>query len=168
MAKLLWIDDEIVLLQSQVTQLRLQSFDVRAVDSVSKGINALKNEKFDAILLDIMMPPDDQFSDLETMGGMRTGIFLAQYIRLHFPSVPIFIYSISEPSLYDEKFLFFNGIKFFKKQEYPGAAIVDLVRNLPAFEVRPNALDIVELKPGMFGLKIDIKKFIEYMKKRQK
>jgi len=76
------------------------------VDSVTKAADALeklKDKKYDAIILDIMMPiPDDWTDDEkdEAQLGLKTGAVLFRKIREVFPNMPILILTAREsPSI---------------------------------------------------------------------
>ncbi len=58
--KVLIVDDDLELLQSLSEQLRLhEEFEVAAADSGGAALEAIKNEHFDAILLDVGLPDMD-------------------------------------------------------------------------------------------------------------
>ena len=165
--KILWVDDRASTLEIQKLVIEQAGHSVEMAESAHQATEMLKYQKFDLAILDIMMPDDGLFGEMETMGGMRTGIFFAQYVRLHFPDMRIAILSISDPANYDDELLFSNGIERFRKQDFPGKSILELVERPNDIEAKYKAIDVFEIKPGMFGLKVDIKKFIQYLKSRR-
>ncbi|MBT1449822.1 response regulator transcription factor [Glaciecola sp. XM2] len=67
MQKLLIIDDDIDLTTLLSEYLSAQQFDVAVANSPDEGIARLKNEKFDVLLLDVMMPVMDGFEALKAL-----------------------------------------------------------------------------------------------------
>lgn len=167
MGNILWVDDMATTLNVQQKVIENAGHSVDMSSSADEAAELLKKKQYELTMVDLMMPCDGLFDELQTMGGMRTGVFFAQYVRLHFPEMPIVILSISSPSTYDDELLFSNGIKRFRKQDFPGKSILDLIHEVEAFEPDYKAMDVLELKPGMFGLKVDIKNFVKYWKSRK-
>ena len=62
MSKLLIVDDEEIARLTLAEILRLEGFDIKAVDSGESAVKALNEEPFDAMILDLKMPG---------MGGME-------------------------------------------------------------------------------------------------
>jgi len=54
--RILWIDDEIELLESHILLLRQKGYDVVPAVSGDDGLSLLSVERFDAVLLDQIMP----------------------------------------------------------------------------------------------------------------
>lgn len=167
MGRLLWVDDQAATLAVQRKVIEDAGHSVDLAVSADEAAEMLKKQEYDLAMLDLMMPCDGLFGDLQTMGGVRTGVFFAQYVRLHFPEMPIIVLSISAPSTYDDALLFSNGIERARKQDFPGKSILKLIQGVESFEPDYSAMDILELKPGMFGLKVDIKNFVKYWKRKK-
>lgn len=167
MGKLLWIDDQASTLKVQQEVIEQAGHTVDMASSADEAAEMLRKNHYDLALIDLVMPCDGLFGDLQTMGGLRTGVFFAQYVRLHFPELPIVILSISEPSTYDDELLFSNGIRRFRKQDFPGKSILNVLQQVEKFQPDFQAMDILELKPGMFGVKVDIKNFVKYWKSKK-
>ena len=63
--KILWADDEIDLLKAHMIFLGERGYEVTPVRSGDEAIRLVRNERFDAVLLDEMMPGRDGLSTLE-------------------------------------------------------------------------------------------------------
>jgi CheY-like chemotaxis protein len=66
--RILWVDDEVDLLRSQIIFLEGKNFRVTPVSSGQEAVSRLAGEQFDLVLLDEMMPGMD---GLETLGRIR-------------------------------------------------------------------------------------------------
>ncbi|GAH83807.1 unnamed protein product, partial [marine sediment metagenome] len=90
--KILWVDDEIASLLSQVTILENYGYDVKEAMSGHDALAMIEREDFDLVLLDEQMPGID---GMETFKG----------IRLHSPYLPVIMVTKSEDiALVDEAF----------------------------------------------------------------
>ncbi len=63
--RILWADDEIALLKPHVLFLRARGYDVTTVTSGDEAVDLVRESRFDAVLLDEMMPGRDGLSTLE-------------------------------------------------------------------------------------------------------
>jgi DNA-binding response OmpR family regulator len=61
--KILWIDDEIDLLKSNILFLKQKGYEVSEANNGGDGITLIKEQDFDLVFLDEMMPG---------MGGLQT------------------------------------------------------------------------------------------------
>jgi CheY-like chemotaxis protein len=75
-AKILWADDEIDMLRSHILFLRDKGYHVTPVTNGADAIEAVKNDHFDIVLLDEMMPGMD-------------GLTTLSEIKEHSPGVPV-------------------------------------------------------------------------------
>ncbi|MDW7678963.1 MAG: bifunctional response regulator/alkaline phosphatase family protein [bacterium] len=66
--KILWIDDEIELLQPHMLFLKDRGYDITPASNAEDGISLIKSEKFDLILLDEMLHGMD---GLTALGGIK-------------------------------------------------------------------------------------------------
>jgi CheY-like chemotaxis protein len=90
--KILWVDDEIASLLSQVTILENYGYDVKEAISGHDALALIEQENYDLVLLDEQMPGID---------GMET----FKRIRIHSPHIPVVMVTKSEDiSLVDEAF----------------------------------------------------------------
>ncbi len=81
--KILWVDDEIELLRSHIIFLNEKGYEVQTVTNGEDAIDEIKNENFDLIFLDEMMPG---------LGGLET---LAQIKEIN-PALPVVMITKSE------------------------------------------------------------------------
>lgn len=84
-ASILLVEDEENLQESLKLNLELEGYEVTAVDNGLAALKAIKNEYFDLIILDIMLPEMD-------------GIAVAENIRLQNNDVPILFLSARNTS----------------------------------------------------------------------
>lgn len=77
---LLLVEDEESLRETLSMNLDMEGYEVNAVDTGMKALNAVKNEYFDLIILDIMLPEMD-------------GITVCEHIRVQNNHVPILFLS---------------------------------------------------------------------------
>ena len=172
--KILLVDDEPHFASGFATAVEyaLPGTSVVWVSGVDDAVEKLKQDKFKLMILDVAMPSGEIFDDVETLGGRRTGVLFAQYVRTHFPELPVLVCSAHIAFQFDKEFYIKNGIVFLAKR--PDLDIGDLVNSVRKalkieLETSRNLLDFLELKPGMFGVKVDVRKFIEFLKgKREK
>lgn len=83
MLRILIIDDETRRMQATVELLEMDGFLVTQIDSPGGALSELSRRPagWDIIVLDIMMPPDEQFDLPEVKDGLRTGFLLLQKFR---------------------------------------------------------------------------------------
>lgn len=72
--RILWVDDEIDSLQSHILFLESKGFKISTAMSGDDAIEMVKNEKFDMILLDEMMPGKDGLTTLEEIKDINPHI----------------------------------------------------------------------------------------------
>ena len=77
--KILYIDDD--LLRTQFYMLEDSGYKVVPVNNANDALREIKKNKFDLILLDIMMPSPNFISKKTVNFGYETGIFLAKEIK---------------------------------------------------------------------------------------
>ena len=69
--RLLLAEDERAIAKALTLKLNLSGFEVEAVSNGEDAMIALKDRKFDLLLLDIMMPKMDGFTVMEEMKKMK-------------------------------------------------------------------------------------------------
>ena len=78
--KILVVDDEDIVLESCQAVFELEGFEAVLVPSADKALEAMKNDDFDLLLIDVKMPKKD-------------GMYLMRKIKEKWPDVPIIIMS---------------------------------------------------------------------------
>lgn len=111
--RILFIDDELCPGQQQpsgnymwyyTVALKDADYDVVEVlgpdDALAELAN--KDQHFDLVILDIMMPPGNAYKDDDTRNGLRTGVLLARRIENDWPKLPILVLTnVLEPEALD-------------------------------------------------------------------
>ncbi len=69
MAKVLLVDDEIDILESVKMLIETMNHEVKTTDDGNEAIKMLEKEKFDLVLLDILMPKISGIATLEKIRG---------------------------------------------------------------------------------------------------
>lgn len=128
--KVVWIDDDAHAMESQMMRLNAAGFDVVQIPTIDEAYRVLSADGYsaDLVVLDVMMATGSFLEGEETNGGLKTGI--------------AFIEKVAKEELLDRyKWVFYTitdgdemrqigrrfGIQGFKKQNYPGKAIVELI-----------------------------------------
>jgi DNA-binding NtrC family response regulator len=78
--KILVVDDEDIVLESCQAVFELEGFEVMLVPSADKAIEAMKNDNFALLLIDVKMPKHD-------------GMYLMEKIKEQWPDIPIIVMS---------------------------------------------------------------------------
>jgi len=78
--KILVVDDEDIVLESCQAVFELEGFEVMLVPSTDKAIEAMKNDNFALLLIDVKMPKHD-------------GMYLMEKIKEQWPNIPIIVMS---------------------------------------------------------------------------
>ncbi len=92
MKKILFIEDEEFLLEQY--QIALSDFDVIPANSALKGLELIRQMDFDAVLLDIMMPPTEDMDPELVSYGRSTGVEICRRIKNIRPDIPIVVLSV--------------------------------------------------------------------------
>ena len=72
--RLLWVDDEIELLQPHILYLQQREFVVTPVHSGEDALHLLASEQFDLVLLDERMPGIDGLTVLERLRSIHSDL----------------------------------------------------------------------------------------------
>lgn len=89
MARILFLEDEEDLGMYLPLLLKEKSLEVISTTSITQALEWLAKESFDAVLLDIMMPPTEDMDAENLDYGRETGVEVAQRMRAIRPDVPI-------------------------------------------------------------------------------
>lgn len=80
--KILWIDDEIELLKPFIYFLKEKGYEVRTVSNGVDGLNKIKEENFDLVLLDEMMPGLDGLAVAKKIKNYDPNIFVVMVTKV--------------------------------------------------------------------------------------
>ena len=87
--RVLFIEDEKFFLEE--LQIALTEYDITPAYSASKGMELIQSKDFDAVLLDIMMPPPEDIDPEGVDYGRSTGVELCRRIKNLKPELPIIV-----------------------------------------------------------------------------
>lgn len=167
-SSVLLVDDRAHFVHDLAAIFQIEGFRVDAASSVDEAVKLLRSHHYDLMICDMMMPPGDLLDELSTQGDLRTGIFFCQYVKIHYPEMLSIILTAGSVLEFDKDFLFGNNIKILSKGEVTQVDVVNYCKKLNPAEERVAIADIIELKPGMFGIKMDIKKVYNLLKSYRK
>ncbi len=94
MAKILYLENEEILVKHLPVLLKDHGLEVTSTDSPDNALALLSKEAFDAVLLDIMMPPSENMDVEQIDYGRETGIAVAKQIRKLNPKIPIVAFTV--------------------------------------------------------------------------
>lgn len=147
-----------------------KSFEVSHARDGTEALNILKdNPKFNIVICDINMPGGEDIPDVQTLGGQRTGILVAEYIKKNLPETEVALWTSYKVGDFDTGYLLTKNIPVIPKTLSPGGLFEGLIGFLNSKINKISRLtDAVELKPGAFGVKLDIRKLAhEYARDRK-
>ena len=90
--RILFIEDEKFFLEE--LQIALTDYDITPAYSALSGMELVQNKNFDAVLLDIMMPPPADMDPERVSYGRSTGVELCRRIRELKSQLPIVVLSV--------------------------------------------------------------------------
>jgi len=73
-AKILWVDDEVEFLQPHILFLREKGYEVETASNAEDGLELIKQQQFDLVLLDEMMPGKDGLTALVDIKKISPGL----------------------------------------------------------------------------------------------
>ncbi len=82
MARILIIDDDLDIIETVGPLLESQGFQVSSADTIEKGLEAIRLESPQLVLLDVLFPEDSHL-----------GFKAARSIKKSFPGLPVFLFS---------------------------------------------------------------------------
>lgn len=96
MKKLLIVDDEILLVQSIIDRVELDLDGVEVInkETGSDGIKAIEAEKFDVVILDMMLPLGSDLNLPKEEPDLMYGVYILRKIREKRPNLPVICYSV--------------------------------------------------------------------------
>jgi len=92
--RILWLEDEPGFIQHRVEILEDEGFEIDLIDTVSALEDRLKRNKYEIIILDVMMAPAKVFSRKESRSGLITGkLAFFEIIKKHAPRTPVVVFT---------------------------------------------------------------------------
>lgn len=113
--KILVVEDEKPMARVLELKLSYSGFLTKSVFNGEEALNLLKTEKFDLMLLDLMMPKVDGFSVLEEI--KKIGL-----------NLPVFVLSNLSQTDDEKKAKELGAIKFFIKSDTPINQIIESIK----------------------------------------
>jgi len=90
--RILFIEDERFFLEQ--IQMALTDYEITPAYTAPEGIELAQSKKFDAVLLDIMMPPPDDMDPESVDYGRSTGVEICRKIKGMKPELPVIILTV--------------------------------------------------------------------------
>jgi predicted nucleotide-binding protein len=134
--RILFVDDEPYHSRQYVEELELAGYEVIAVSTVKSALAQAKTRDFDAVILDVMLPPGG-LGYRETQGGYKTGIALAKKLRDALPDARILALTLSTDPEVERWFTNDDSVAYASKISVSPHDLARLVENLIAGERRP-------------------------------
>ncbi len=134
MPRVLLLDDDHDFMDSLSRVLVTYGHEAVGAQSIEDAYRLAKNQNFDVLLLDIMMPPSDQMDPREVSHGRETGREVAEHIREIDHSLPIVVLSVVTDPVLIETFEVLGRVSFMKKPQ----EMVDISSELDRMARTPN------------------------------
>lgn len=111
--KILIVDDDAVILHVLSHKLRARGYDIATAAEPADALAAVRDEKPDLILLDLVFPPDTSFSGAADWDGFA----LMRWLRVSGvgSEIPIFIISSADPDECKERCTVSGPAAYFQK-----------------------------------------------------
>jgi predicted nucleotide-binding protein len=91
--RVLFVDDQLFLLEAFIFELKAAGYDVDSTSSIKDAHTKLSANRYDLVVLDVMMPMEDDLPFLEDATIMNVGLHFAAEIRKHHEDIRIIIFS---------------------------------------------------------------------------
>jgi CheY-like chemotaxis protein len=138
--KILFIDDEIApdingpkgsYMWYYIDALKGEGFEVKEVLGPDEAIDVLcRDQKWDLIILDIMMLPGTIFKDKDTMNGILTGVEIARFLVDQYADIPVLVLTnLNNPTL-RQKLKYKNIKGIFLKEKTTPYELVEEVKKI--------------------------------------
>lgn len=111
--------------------LREADFEVTEVIGPDDALSELAAEgaRFDLVVLDIMMPPGEAYKEVNTLEGLRTGVFLGSTLRERYPNLPVVVLTnLANPQILSQVRELRNVKATFSKTSCPPFELVKEVK----------------------------------------
>lgn len=119
MYKILMLEDDQFLLFQYAENLKDNGFDVDSTTDIKSFYAKAINNDYDAIICDINLPANNFLSNLETMGGWRTGLAICKKIRLNGSDAKLIALTNSTLPEAVEWFSQDESVAYCNKRNYP-------------------------------------------------
>jgi DNA-binding response OmpR family regulator len=129
---ILFVDDELRYVDSYAEELKMEGFELSPHESVDSAVRFFdqSRDQVELLILDIMMPPGTVFKDVDTEGGLRTGLAFYRHVRERAAKLPVFILTnVSDPAV-DERFQGEDNCWFFRKDQCLPFELAEHVKKL--------------------------------------
>jgi CheY-like chemotaxis protein len=94
MAKILFLENEEDLIENLPPVRKLKGLEIIPFDSIPEALDQLAQEHFDAVLLDVMMPPSEDMDAEKLDYGRMTGVEVARRIKSINQEIPIIAFTV--------------------------------------------------------------------------
>ncbi|GMU66653.1 MAG: hypothetical protein AMXMBFR36_29270 [Acidobacteriota bacterium] len=126
---ILFVDDDGYGASVYVHALEAIGFVVKFASDVETALEWGEDDSFAAIVIDIMMPPGEFFTQLETAGGYKTGIALGREMRDRHPETPLFALTNSREADVESWYSVQPEYGYFFKGDYTPEEFATVVKN---------------------------------------
>jgi CheY-like chemotaxis protein len=92
--RVLYLEDEEDTLEVLPLYLREEGIEIIGTLSIEDALQWVSEQSFDAVLLDIMMPPTENMDDESLDYGRLTGIEVARRVKAIKPGLPIVAFTV--------------------------------------------------------------------------
>jgi CheY-like chemotaxis protein len=134
---LLIVDDDKFLPIEISNILKDEGFQVILSNSPEDAIEKIQKENPDLVVLDVMLPHGNLFTNAETKGGFDTGIALARKILAEYPAIRVMAYT-NRISRDTKSWFETRGLEYIRKGE-PPEILVKSIRRALGKPSRPRA-----------------------------
>ena len=111
--------------------LRDRGYELTPVNSIDRALEVLATQKFDLILLDVMMPPGNALAEADTAKGMRTGVVFADRLAQSHPEIPVVVLTmVANPSAFNALRNKPNVKKILQKPDYPPVFVAEEISEI--------------------------------------
>jgi predicted nucleotide-binding protein len=91
--KVLIVDDELMLIKYHVLALEQEGYDVSTVSTAADALARVDTQRYDVIVVDILMPVDKDIPEMRDAGIMDAGVHVAAAIRKRCPRCKLLIFT---------------------------------------------------------------------------
>ena len=116
----MFVDDERRVMDSYVLELALCGYEVDFETKVDVAWEFFEEnvDKIQLLILDIMMPPGENFKHAHTTGGLRTGVPFYKQVRQRAPRLPVVILTNVTDENVEQFFSQEKHCRFLRKVDY--------------------------------------------------